>query len=70
MLQLQLSLTMVYFEEFLKPQGVMFQEKIAPYHPATNDLARRVLQTVKNGLKYMKTTIHNLELHTTQQLMI
>ncbi|XP_038635087.1 uncharacterized protein K02A2.6-like, partial [Scyliorhinus canicula] len=38
------------FGKFLKENGVR-HIKTAPYHPATNDLAERAVQTLKAGLK-------------------
>lgn len=46
------------FKMFLKSNGIR-QTLSAPYHPATNGLAERFVQTIKNGLKAMKgTDIH------------
>ena len=46
------------FEAFLKHNGVQ-HIKSAPYHPATNGLAERAVQTFKQNLKCMqKGTIH------------
>ena len=38
------------FEEYLKSNGIKHY-KSAPYHPASNGLAERAVQTVKRGLK-------------------
>ena len=42
------------FEDFLLKNGVKHTTS-APYHPASNGLAERAVQTVKKGLKKMKT---------------
>ena len=41
------------FEQFLKGNGVKHTTS-APYHPASNGLAERAVQTVKRGLKKVK----------------
>ena len=41
------------FEQFLKINGIK-HVKTAPYHPASNGLAERAVQTFKEGLKKMK----------------
>jgi len=38
------------FQQFLKANGIR-HARSAPYHPATNGLAERAMQTVKEGLK-------------------
>lgn len=40
------------FKEFYKKNGI-FQKLIAPGHPATNGLAERNIQTLKQRLKSM-----------------
>ena len=42
------------FEQFLKKNAIR-HKKSPPYHPATNGLAERAIQTVKKGLKKMKS---------------
>ena len=42
------------FEQFLKKNAI-HHKKSPPYHPATNGLAERAIQTVKKGLKKMKS---------------
>ena len=42
------------FEQFLKKNTIRHKTS-PPYHPATNGLAERAVQTVKRGLKKMKT---------------
>ena len=46
------------FEEFLKANGIC-HIKTAPYHPASNNLAKRAVQTFKSGMK--KLTMGGLE---------
>ena len=41
------------FEKFLQQNGVR-HVKTAPYHPSSNGLAERAVQTVKEGLKKMQ----------------
>lgn len=43
------------FEQFLKSNGI-YHIKSAPYHPATNGLAERFVQTFKLAMKAAKTT--------------
>ena len=38
------------FEDFLRSNGVT-HTRSAPYHPATNGLAERAVQTVKQGIR-------------------
>ena len=40
------------FEQFVKCNGIRHL-KTAPYHPASNGLAERVVQTVKNDIRHM-----------------
>ena len=42
------------FEQFLKKNSIRHKTS-PPYHPATNGLAERAVQTVKKGLKKMKS---------------
>ena len=42
------------FEQFLKNNGI-YHTTSAPYHPASNGLAERAVQTVKKGLKKEKS---------------
>ena len=42
------------FEQFLKNNGI-YHTTFAPYHPASNGLAERAVQTVKKGLKKEKS---------------
>ena len=42
------------FEQFLKNNGI-YHTTSAPYHPASNGLAERAVQTVKKGLKNEKS---------------
>ena len=42
------------FEQFLKNNGI-YHTTAAPYHPASNGLAERAVQTVKKGLKKEKS---------------
>ena len=42
--------TSVEFEEFLTKNGIS-HKKSAPYHPATNEMAERAVQFLKQGLK-------------------
>ena len=42
------------FEQFLKSNGVKHTTSV-PYHPASNGLAKRAVQTVKKGLKKLTT---------------
>jgi hypothetical protein len=44
------------FKEFLRNNGVK-QSLSAPYHPATNGLAERFVQTLKHGLKAMDNSM-------------
>ena len=47
------------FEQFLKKNSIHHKTS-PPYHPATNGLAERAVQTVKKGLKKMKSgTLQN-----------
>ena len=46
------------FESFLRRNGIKHTTS-APYHPATNGLAERAVQTVKRGLKKVKTGTMN-----------
>ena len=41
------------FKQFLKANGIR-HERSAPYHPATNGLEERAVQTLKEGLKKAK----------------
>ena len=41
------------FEQFLRSNGIKHTTS-APYHPASNGLAERAVQTVKRGLKKVK----------------
>ena len=47
------SFTSEEFKTFLKANGIR-HIKSAPYHPSTNGLAERAVQTVKQGLKQMQ----------------
>ena len=40
------------FEQFVKCNGIRHL-KTAPYHPASNGLAERAVQTVKSGIRHM-----------------
>lgn len=40
------------FQEFVKRNGIR-HIRTAPFHPASNGLAKRAVQTLKNGLKKM-----------------
>ena len=41
------------FQEFMKANNVL-HTTCAPFHPSSNGLAERAVQTVKNGLKKME----------------
>ena len=41
------------FEQFLNKNGIK-HVKTAPYHPASNGLTERAVQTVKEGMKKLK----------------
>ena len=44
------------FEQFLKSNGIKHTTS-APYHPASNGLAKRAVQIVKKGLKKRSTGV-------------
>ena len=53
------------FQEFVKQNGIRHLRS-APYHPASNGLAERAVQTFKNAMK--KATTSDLETHLTRFL--
>ena len=52
------NFTSVEFEELLKSNGICHTQT-APYHPASNGLTKRAVQTFKSGMK--KLTSGTLE---------
>ncbi|XP_011699197.1 PREDICTED: uncharacterized protein K02A2.6-like [Wasmannia auropunctata] len=50
------------FQLFLKQNGI-FHKCTAPYNPATNGLAERFVQTLKQGLRKLGTTNKNIKLN-------
>lgn len=56
------------FQQFLQSNGII-HKRTAPYHPATNGLAERFVQTLKQSLKAMKLSKVPLELQLYSLLM-
>jgi len=50
------------FQEFIKANGIN-HKRTAPYHPATNGLAERFVQTLKQALRKTNLTKNNVEIH-------
>jgi len=50
------------FQDFLKGNGIC-HKKTAPYHPATNGLAERFVQTMKQALYKLNTTDSNVKVN-------
>ncbi|XP_026824410.1 uncharacterized protein K02A2.6-like [Ooceraea biroi] len=48
------------FSDFLKNNGIRHR-RTAPYHPATNGLAERFVQTMKQSLRKLNTTTSNIK---------
>ncbi|XP_026824407.1 uncharacterized protein K02A2.6-like [Ooceraea biroi] len=48
------------FSDFLKNNGIRHR-RTAPYHPATNGLAERFVQTMKQSLRKLNTTNSNIK---------
>jgi len=48
------------FQDFLKRNGI-YHKRTAPYHPATNGLAERLVQTFKQTLRKLNITNGNIE---------
>ena len=46
------NVTSSEFEDFMRQNGVIHKTS-APFHPASNGLAERAVQTVKDGLRKM-----------------
>ena len=62
------SLVSEEFEAWLKRNGIRHKTS-PPYHPATNGLAERAVQTVKRGVKKMKSgTLSDVDQHSTPKL--
>jgi len=55
------------FQAFLKRNGI-FHKCTAPYNPATNGLAERFVQTLKQGLRKLNTTEQNVKLNVQKVL--
>ena len=53
--------TSVEFENFMKTNGIS-HITTAPYHPQSNGLAERMVQTFKNGMKKFKEGSIDLKL--------
>ena len=54
------SFTSSEFREYMKENGVVLVNP-APYHPASNGLAERAVQTFKEGMKKMQSEGGRLE---------
>lgn len=50
------------FQNFVKENGIV-HKRSAPYHPATNGLAERFIQTLKQALRKVELTKDNIEEH-------
>ncbi|XP_018397093.1 PREDICTED: uncharacterized protein K02A2.6-like, partial [Cyphomyrmex costatus] len=48
------------FQNFLKNNGI-YHKRTAPYHPATNGLAERFVQTLKQALRKLNVTNGNIK---------
>jgi len=62
------QLTAQNFSLFLKQNGIKYK-RTAPYHPATNGLAERYVQTLKQSLKAMKSECTSIDLELAKLLL-